>query len=116
MDDNEGIISIVKDFVSGEFLLRGGLSEGRILCRLIDVYREIQTLYGDVETIWMEQLLQRIQDRMKLGRERYGHGVRVSDDTRQWGTVRNSWAEMCEEEIIDGVIYISANMIRNHPQ
>lgn len=115
MDDNERIISVIEESVSGE-KLRGDPSEGKILHHLLNAYQEIRLFYGDVEAGWKEQLLKRIQDRMKLGRERYGHGVRVSDDTRQWGTTRNSWAEMCEEEIIDGVIYISANMIRNHVQ
>ena len=35
---------------------------------------------------------------MKLGLERYGHGLQIHDDTRQWGTKENSWAEMALEE------------------
>ena len=31
-----------------------------------------------------EKILNLLKDRLKLGRERYGHGVRVNDDTSQW--------------------------------
>lgn len=59
-------------------------------------------------------LLKRIIERMELGQKRYGHGIRLNDDTRQWGTKKNSWMEMCEEEIIDGIIYAVANHLRNN--
>lgn len=59
-----------------------------------------------------EILLARIQERMKLGRDRYGHGIQVDDDTRQWGTREDSWLEMCEEEVIDGIIYSVAHYLR----
>jgi hypothetical protein len=47
-------------------------------------------------------------------KKRYGHGIRLNDDTRQWGTKKNSWMEMCEEEIIDGVIYAIADHLRRN--
>ena len=49
---------------------------------------------------------------MELGQERYGHGVRVNDDTRQWGTKEDSWNEMALEEVLDGMIYMAAQIIR----
>ena len=58
-------------------------------------------------------LLQRIRARMGLGLQRYGHGIRVEDDTRQWGTRENSWLEMCEEEILDGIVYAAAHGLRS---
>lgn len=53
-----------------------------------------------------------VVERLNIGRIRYGHGVRPGDDTTQWGTKKNSWLEMCQEEIIDGMIYICADYIR----
>lgn len=59
-----------------------------------------------------EEILRIINSRMALGRERYGHGVRVADDTRQWGTQADSWVEMALEEVLDGMIYMAAQLIR----
>ena len=59
----------------------------------------------------MEEL---IKDRLALGRERYGHGVRSTDDTRQWGTRVDSWLLMAEEELLDALIYVAADYIRKY--
>jgi len=59
-----------------------------------------------------KEILDIIQQRMKIGRERYGHGLRINDDTRQWGTKEDSWEEMALEEMLDGMIYISASILR----
>lgn len=56
--------------------------------------------------------LELINERLSIGRERYGHGVRPDDDTTQWGTKKNSWLEMCQEEIVDAIIYVCADYIR----
>lgn len=53
------------------------------------------------------------QARLDLGRERYGHGIRVEDDTTQWGTKTNSWLEMGLEEIDDLAIYVAAQLVRD---
>jgi beta-xylosidase len=53
-----------------------------------------------------------IQGRLNIGRGRYGHGVRVQDDTKNWGTQKNSWLEMAEEELLDCVVYVIADYIR----
>lgn len=53
-----------------------------------------------------------IRSRMDLGRERYGHGVQVRDDTRSYGTKEDSWEEMADEEFADGVIYLCASYIK----
>jgi len=50
--------------------------------------------------------------RLDVGVVTYGHGVRVNDDTTQWGTDVNSWLEMGLEEIDDLAIYVIAQMIR----
>lgn len=51
--------------------------------------------------------------RLDLGLERYGHGVRVDDDTTTWGTPKNSWMEMAKEELLDAIIYVIADYIRS---
>jgi len=58
--------------------------------------------------------MKEILDRLEIGRTRYGHGVRVDDDTRMWGTKKNSWMEMAREEFLDAVIYVIADYIRCH--
>ena len=59
-----------------------------------------------------EKILELIQERMAIGEERYGHGIRKNDDTTQWGTKTNSWTEMGLEEALDLTIYLSAQLIR----
>ena len=53
-----------------------------------------------------------IKSRLAIGLETYGHGVRVNDDTTQWGTKTDSWLEMGLEEIDDLAIYVIAETIR----
>ena len=55
---------------------------------------------------------QKICGRLDIRRQRYGHGVRADDNTREWGTKRNSWLEMAEEELLDCVVYVIADYIR----
>ena len=59
--------------------------------------------------------MEKLEARLELGFKRYGHGVRVNDDTREWGTKDNSWMEMAEEEFLDAIIYVTADYIRNTP-
>jgi len=59
-----------------------------------------------------QRILEIIKERMKVGQERYGHGMRIDDDTKQYGTKKNSWTEMGLEEILDLVIYLSAQILR----
>tara|TARA_B100000035_G_scaffold307902_1_gene311804 strand:- start:143 stop:502 length:360 start_codon:yes stop_codon:yes gene_type:complete len=56
-----------------------------------------------------------LESRLAIGVERYGHGVRVNDDTTQWGTKIDSWLEMGLEEIDDLAIYVIAQFIRDMP-
>lgn len=53
-----------------------------------------------------------LESRLSVGVETYGHGVRVGDDTTQWGTKTDSWLEMGLEEIDDLAIYVIAELIR----
>ena len=59
-----------------------------------------------------EEISYLIKQRMDLGRQRYGHGVRVNDNTTQYGTDKDAWELMALEEILDGMIYSAAAIIR----
>ena len=58
------------------------------------------------------EIMELLQARLNLGKERYGHGVRVNDDTRTFGTEENDWELMALEEMLDGLIYTTAAIIR----
>ena len=53
-----------------------------------------------------------LEARLDLGVRKYGHGVRVDDDTTSWGTKENSWFEMAREEFLDAIVYVIADYIR----
>lgn len=57
-------------------------------------------------------LLEILRERLALGADRYGHGLRTTDDTTQWGTKEDSWAEMGLEEILDMTIYLACALLR----
>lgn len=58
--------------------------------------------------------IKRLLDRAEKGKRVYGHGVQPKDDTRQWGTMTNDWFEMAEEELLDAIMYISADYHREY--
>jgi hypothetical protein len=100
MDTNKDILLYLNKYLQSPL-------ENSVLYHLLKAY---ECIHG-TENI---TLLKRVIERMELGQERYGHGIRLNDDTRQWGTKKNSWMEMCEEEIIDGIIYSIADHLRNN--
>ena len=59
-----------------------------------------------------KRIIKLIRERMKKGKKAYGHGLRVHDDTRTWGTEIDSWNEMGLEEALDLNIYLSAQLLR----
>ncbi len=59
-----------------------------------------------------EEIIKLIKERMSLGKQRYGHGVIVDDDTTKYGTKSNDWELMALEEMLDGMIYSTAAIIR----
>jgi|TARA_B110000261_G_scaffold86401_1_gene98785 hypothetical protein len=60
----------------------------------------------------MQTIGEQLTERLEIGMKRYGHGVIVDSDTREWGTPKNSWIDMAIEEFLDGVIYVVADYIR----
>ena len=62
----------------------------------------------------MKNLIGELDERLLIGKERYGHGVRVDDDTTTWGTKTDSWLDMAKEEFLDAIIYLTADYIRSY--
>ena len=62
----------------------------------------------------MKHIIEEIEGRMTLGKERYGHGVKVDSDTTTWGTSTDSWIDMANEEFLDAIIYLTADYIRTN--
>lgn len=58
------------------------------------------------------EILACILQRLQVGIKSYGHGFRVHDDTRQFGTENDDWVEMALEEAIDGSLYLVAQLLR----
>ena len=69
-----------------------------------------------IDLLNMETIAEQIVGRLEFGKERYGHGVIVNSDTREWGTPNNSWIEMATEEFLDAIIYVIADYIRQGRQ
>lgn len=67
-----------------------------------------------MESSKIEQVKTALKDRLSLGRKRYGHGVRIYDDTTQFGTPSDSWFQMMNEEILDGMIYCACAYLREN--
>jgi hypothetical protein len=61
----------------------------------------------------MKTIEKQLIERLDIGKKRYGHGVIVNSDTRNWGTPENSWIDMALEEFLDAIIYVIADYIRN---
>jgi len=57
-------------------------------------------------------MIELVSERLNLGKEKYGHGVRTHMDTTTWGTPKNSWIEMAMEEYLDAIVYTVADYIR----
>lgn len=59
-----------------------------------------------------DEIVSLIKGRLELGRERYGHGVILDDDTTAYGTERNSWTIMALEEALDMAVYLAARLLQ----
>ena len=59
-----------------------------------------------------KEILDLLKGRLELGKKRYGHGVKIDDDIRQYGPENDDWELMALEEALDGMIYSAAAMIR----
>ena len=59
-----------------------------------------------------EEIMNMNKDRLELGKSRYGHGVIVNQNTQEFGTKEDDWELMALEEMLDGLIYTTASIIR----
>ena len=59
-----------------------------------------------------DEILEMLKSRLELGKERYGHGVVVDQNTKDFGTKEDDWELMALEEMLDGLIYTTASIIR----
>lgn len=57
-------------------------------------------------------IFKKIRNRLAFGLEKYKHGIQVDTNTISLGTIINSWLEMSEQELLDGMNYISAHLCR----
>ena len=58
------------------------------------------------------EILDLLKKRMEMGVRKYGHGVRVEQNTQDFGTEDDDWELMALEEMLDGLIYTTAQIIR----
>ena len=58
------------------------------------------------------EILDLLKKRMEMGVRKYGHGVRVAQNTQDFGTEDDDWELMALEEMLDGLIYTTAQIIR----
>lgn len=59
-----------------------------------------------------DKIISLIRGRLELGRQRYGHGVILDDDTTAYGTEKSSWTLMALEEALDLAVYLSARLLQ----
>lgn len=60
-----------------------------------------------------KEILKLIADRMEMGKAKYGHGVRVDDDVSEFSQTKDdSWLQMQLEEVLDGLVYGAACILR----
>jgi hypothetical protein len=59
------------------------------------------------------KVMKLLNERLSIGRSRYGHGIIIDSDTSQWTeNKRNDWLEMAYEEFFDGILYLVSARIR----
>ena len=58
------------------------------------------------------EILDLLKKRMEMGVRKYGHGVKVDQNTQDFGTEDDDWELMALEEMLDGLIYTTAQIIR----
>ena len=58
------------------------------------------------------KLLQLVEERLSIGKERYGHGILLNDDLTKYGVDSNDWELMALEESLDGMVYCCAGILK----
>ena len=107
-DDNAHIFDIIQSKNNNVTEKEENMSHDEMLGQFMKLANTLINKTNKNTTI--EQL---ISSRIEMGYKKYGHGLRINDNTTQWGTEFDSWDEMALEEALDGLVYISASMLRN---
>lgn len=79
---------------------------------IIDLLKERTSSFD-----YKEHILDKINKRLDFGRKKYGHGIIINDNTKQYSSnwdqcSANNWLMMGYEEMLDGCVYLSAEIIR----
>ena len=77
-----------------------------------NVERKIEVIKKPEDYDDNSEILQLLKDRMQMGIKKYMHGVRVDQNTKDFGTLDDDWELMALEEMLDGLIYTTASIIR----
>lgn len=81
--------------------------------QILDLLHESISQTADGEVI-----MDLISKRLAFGKAKYGHGVRIHDNINQYDNYWNdqvkdmNWADMAMEELLDGLVYVTAERIR----
>ena len=86
---------------------------------MADDNRHILELIQKEEYNIDQHTLDLIMKRLEFGRQKYGHGIIIKEDTSKyassWDTCSaSSWNVMCLEEMLDGIVYAAASIIQNN--
>ena len=77
-----------------------------------NVERKIEVIKKPEDYDDNSEILQLLKERMQMGIKKYGHGVKVEQNTQDFGTCEDDWELMALEEMLDGLIYTTASIIR----
>lgn len=86
-----------------------GVALGKVSFEMAREFEEMYRIHNPTDNDRIRDLLDK---RFEIGKERYGHGFRVHDDTKTFGTETDSWLEMGVEEVLDMTLYLAAHLIR----
>lgn len=82
-----------------------------------DNERIIDVITNTINNDDKDFILKIINERLSFGRQKYGHGVRVRQNLSQYETNWSGslpsmdWTKMMLEEVVDGLVYTSAQII-----
>ena len=62
-------------------------------------------------------IIERVNARLEFGKNKYGHGIIIDDDTTKYASSWDEssgrdWNVMCLEEMLDGIVYACASIIK----
>jgi len=81
----------------------------------VDNNKELMALLESRLELGNKDIVALLKKRLEFGKKKYGHGININEDTRNFGTPEDSWLEMLMEEILDGMFY-AASAILLHKQ